>query len=623
MKRALPIIFIGILLLGCGPAKNIVTADKAPIIATIDLVNVNNDRVLVSIDPALFTEDAISFYIPKTVPGTYSQDNYGQYIDDLKALDYNGQMLAVIRKDEDSWFIENGKKLDRITYYVNDTFDTESEVDDPVFSPAGTNILKDENYLLNLHGFIGYFKGYNEVPYELRILAPDALQPVTSLKEKVGNTLPNEARIFLADRYFEVIDNPILFAKPNTSSFKINDINVTLSVYSPNNVYSAKDLSAKMETMMQAQKAFLGDIDGTKQYTILLYLSELTNTDAKGFGALEHHTSTVVVLPEQLPKESLEESMVDVVSHEFFHIVTPLNVHSREIQYFDFNEPKMSQHLWMYEGTTEYFANLFQVQQGLIDETAFYDRIMDKIGNSGSYDDTMSFTDMSKNILTSPYKENYNNVYEKGTLINMSLDILLRELSGGEKSVLWLMKELSKKYDRNTPFNDSELFDEIVAMTYPQVGSFFENHVIGNVPINYEDILGKVGLTIVSEERQGDYFFIGQMPYIDAQPADLNTIFIRKGIELNSFFSSLGAKGGDIITNINGTSITLENMRTIIGRSFGWDPEMDIAMTVLRDGKEITLSGKAGIPTYNDRSILESEFVNVTTLKLREAWLKN
>ena len=84
----------------------------------------------------------------------------------------------------------------------------------------------------------------------------------------------------------------------------------------------------------------------------------------------------------------------------------------------------------------------------------------------------------------------------------------MRELSGGEKSVLWLMKELSKKYDKNTPFNDSELIDEIVAMTYPQVRSFFENHVIGNVPINYEDILGKVGLTIVSEERQGEYFFI-------------------------------------------------------------------------------------------------------------------
>jgi predicted metalloprotease with PDZ domain len=53
-------------------------------------------------------------------------------------------------------------------------------------------------------------------------------------------------------------------------------------------------------------------------------------------------------------KEELVKSMMDVVSHEFFHIVTPLSIHSKEIQYFDYN-PKMSEHLWMYEGVTEYF----------------------------------------------------------------------------------------------------------------------------------------------------------------------------------------------------------------------------------------------------------------------------
>ncbi len=90
----------------------------------------------------------------------------------------------------------------------------------------------------------------------------------------------------------------------------------------------------------------------------------------------------LVVLPEQMPIEALEKAMIDVVSHEFFHIVTPLNVHSKEIQYFDYNDPKMSEHLWMYEGTTEYFANLFQIQQGLIDEADFYKRIVDKINNS-------------------------------------------------------------------------------------------------------------------------------------------------------------------------------------------------------------------------------------------------
>jgi hypothetical protein len=40
--------------------------------------------------------------------------------------------------------------------------------------------------------------------------------------------------------------------------------------------------------------------------------------------SLEHPTATTVVLPELMPKEELVKSMMDVVSHEFFHIVTHL-----------------------------------------------------------------------------------------------------------------------------------------------------------------------------------------------------------------------------------------------------------------------------------------------------------
>jgi predicted metalloprotease with PDZ domain len=43
---------------------------------------------------------------------------------------------------------------------------------------------------------------------------------------------------------------------------------------------------------------------------------------------------------------------MDVVTW-IFHIITPLSIHSKEIQDFDYNDPKMSQHLWMYEGVTD------------------------------------------------------------------------------------------------------------------------------------------------------------------------------------------------------------------------------------------------------------------------------
>lgn len=622
MKNIVIVAFTILLVLACGSTKNLVTADRTNIVTTIDLVNVVDDKVMVTLDPGAFTKETVSFYIPKTVPGTYSTDNYGKYLEDLKAFDDKGNELPVTKSDDNTWNIGNAKNLDKITYYVNDTYDTETEVEKAVFSPSGTNILKGENFMLNLHGFVGYFEGLKEVPYELNIIKPDALVSTTSLKKKMDEESGTRSETFLATRYFDVIDNPILYAKPNTESFTVNDITVTLSVYSPNGVYSAASLKPQMEEMVKAQKTFLGDIDGTKEYNILLYLSTLDGTDATGFGALEHHTSTVVVLPEQMPKPALEEAMKDVVSHEFFHIVTPLNVHSEEVQYFDFNDPKMSQHLWMYEGTTEYFANLFQIQQGLIDEAEFYKRIMDKVNNAKSYDDAMSFTEMSKNILKEPYEKNYANVYEKGALINMALDIRLRELSNGEKGVLWLMKELSKKYGNNTPFKDDKLIDEIVKMTYPEIGEFFDTHVIGDTPIDYDKILATVGLTTTDRQNQTGYFLDGEVPFIDVDPADQDVVFIRKGISLSSFFEGLGAKGGDTIKSINENPIDLDAIRTVIGQSFTWSPETDIKMVVERDGKEIILEGKVGTPTMMVETIVPMEGATGNETKIREAWLK-
>ena len=277
----------------------------------------------------------------------------------------------------------------------------------------------------------------------------------------------------------------------------------------------------------------------------------------------------------------------------------------------------------MYEGTTEYFANLFQVQQGLISEEEFYDKMLMKIDNSKFYDDNMSFTIMSKNILEEPYEGNYANVYEKGTLINMPLDLLLREKSNGEKGVLWLLKELSKKYGVNVPFDDDVLFKEIVEMTYPEVDVFFKNHVIGDTPIDYELYLKKVGLNILDVEQQTGYFFDGQVPYIDIDIENDSVVFIREGIKLNSFFNDLELKGGDVLKAINGEEITIETLRPIIGDSFSWTPEKVIEVIVLRNGEIVTVEGPVGSPFKVVKKITSEKDATEFEISLRNAWLKN
>jgi len=623
MKKNVLFIAAALILNACGAGKALMSVEKSTIVASIDLINVVEDRVQVDLNPGAFTTSTVIFRIPKTVPGTYSSDNYGKYIQDFKALDYKGAELKATKLDDNSWSIANGVNLDKVQYWVNDTFDTENEVEDAVFSPAGTNIAVGSNFMLNLHGFVGYFDGFKEVPYSILINKPADLIATTTLSIEPNRKPDSLWDGFLAKRYFDVIDNPIMYAKPNTESFEINGITVTLSLFSPNNAYKAADLKERMVSMMGAQKKFLGEVDSTKEYNILLYLSDVNIPDANGYGALEHHTSTVVVLPEAMDIGRLEQAMVDVVSHEFFHIVTPLSVHSKEIQYFDFNDPKMSQHLWMYEGTTEYFANLFQVQQGLISEDDFYVRMLGKINNAEFYDDNMSFTEMSKNILEQPYEPNYANVYEKGALINMCLDIILREKSNGEKSMLWLMKELSKKYGTDVPFEDDALFGEIVSITYPEVDAFLKQHVIGDTPIDYEVYFEKVGLATNDVQESTGYFFDGQIPYMDVDVQNDSVVFIRENIELNSFFEDLKLQGGDIFKTINGQDVNLETLRPIIGESFAWTPETEISMTVERDGEIVAVEGVVGQPVKKVKKIVPLQEVSQKTIDLRNAWLKN
>lgn len=623
MKKLLYVLAFSASLYSCKTTKTGITKDQ-PVITTLDLVNVKDDKVMVSIDPAAFTTESTTFYIPKTVPGTYSTSNFGKYSEGLKAYDYKGNELEVVQVDENSWNIPNAKKLDKINYWINDTFDIPGE--GGIYSMAGTNILKNENFLLNLHGFVGYFKGMKEEKYRLEIKRPSNLIAGTALN--ISQSIPAEGGnsitdIYNLNRYFEVTDNPIMYATPDTVSFKVGGMEVLLDVYSPNKVFSAADIKPAMEKMVSAQKRFLGDIDDTNKYAILLYLSPTPGDgDAGNFGALEHHTSTVVVLPEGMVAGELAESLTDIVSHEFFHIVTPLGVHSEEIHYFDYNDPKMSQHLWMYEGVTEYFANLFQVNQGLIRPQEFYDRMNEKINTSRNFDDTMPFTVMSENILDEKYEGSYYNVYQKGALIGMALDIRLRELSDGRMGILNLMKKLTDKYGKNRPFKDEELVNEIVNMTYPEIREFFDTYVSGPTPIPYQEFFEKVGLQFREDQIKVGYFLKdNQTPYITLNQS--GNIIMRNDIDFNSFHNAFDLQAGDMIKSINGTQYSRENIYDLITTSMQWKAGEELTMVIVRDGEEMELKGKIVEPTSPGMRLVEIPNASDVQIELRNAWLKS
>lgn len=594
------------------------TALKQEVEVNINLNDVKDDKVLVTINTPKFSTEEITYSIPKMVPGTYSDDDYGRYIDDLKAFDSKGNLLIVKKLDTNSWSITNAKNLKTITYSVNDTYDTEKGKGfgkEDIFSPAGTNIDAGTNFMINMHGFVGYFQDKKDLPYKVTIAHPETLWGATSM---VDQDATNTSDVFITPRYAELVENPVMYSKPDYTTFTVDGMDILIGVYSPTGKVTAESITPDMKTMMTAQKTFLGKINSTKKYSVLLYLSTMKDTDAKGFGALEHPTVTTVVLPEMLPKDELVKSMKDVVSHEFFHIVTPLTIHSQEIQNFDYNAPKMSEHLWMYEGVTEYFANLFQINQGLIDEKEFYSRISEKIDHANKMNDTMPFTTMSANVLTEPYKDQYLNVYEKGALIGMCIDIIIREKSNGERGILDLMHKLSTEYGVSKAFNDNELFAKITSLTYPEVGEFLTKYVSGSTPIPYDEYLTRVGVTKSTERVAGNVFLKGQSPYISVNQ-QTKEIIVLPNITLIDFYKNIDLRGGDIILSINEKPYSLDNIYDMISDSQNWKENDAISVKIKRDGKEMTLKGKVKLP-YEEKDSLEATDKSKDTLK--NSWLK-
>jgi predicted metalloprotease with PDZ domain len=230
----------------------------------------------------------------------------------------------------------------------------------------------------------------------------------------------------------------------------------------------------------------------------------------------------------------------------------------------------------------------------------------------------MPFTTMSKNVLVEPYKAQYLNVYEKGALIGMCIDIIIREKSNGKRGILDLMQKLSSEYGVSKAFNDDELFAKITELTYPEVGDFLKTHVSGPTPIPYETYLAKVGVSKAYIKIPGNIFEKDNVQYIAITDKN-DEIIVNSNMELNDFFTNLGLVGGDIIMAVNDKNYTPKNNNEILYDCDNWKENDAITLKIRRNGVEQIIKGKVKLP-FEEKEGLKA--LDTSKSVLKEAWLK-
>lgn len=552
----------------------------------IDLNKVKEDRLEVSLNVKGFHKDTAIFHLPKIVPGTYEIYDFGRFVHDLKAIDSKGQDLKVLHPDVNTWIIPKAGNLTTLQYVVDDTWDTESDGPE-IFEPAGTSFEKGKNYVINMHTMFGYLEGYKQAPFRIHITHPNEFYGSTGLQDiqSTGNS-----DVVTAVSYMELVDSPIMYNKPDTVNLKVGTTDVLVSVYSPENLISAKTIGKEIGSILEAQKNYLGGKLPVDKYAFIIYLFGGMGGSG-GVGALEHSYSSFYYLPE-MPGKQLTSLISETAAHEFFHIVTPLTIHSEEIHNFDYMKDNMSEHLWLYEGVVEYFAHHVLVTNGLISKEDYLTTLESQMAQASKYRSDISFTQLSKGC-TDEFKDEYMNVYQKGALIGMALDIELLKLSDGKYGIRDLIKDLSVRYGKDRAFRDDSLFTVIASLTYPEIGEFLHKYVDGTEPIPYKSILAEVGINYEDSKRTEE-FGLGGVG-LGMNPAS-GRLVVASLDEVNDFGRVMGYELGDKIISVNGEEVNLDNVYEILAMvKYGTSTGDKITVKVERkvNGKPKTVKLKA------------------------------
>jgi len=512
----------------------------------MNLNEVQEDRLTIHLEVPAVNQPTVEYHMPKIVPGTYNISDFGRFVSDFEALDTNNQPLKVEKVDINRWKIFDAHVLKTIRYQIDDTFD--GELGSNVFEPGGSNIQVDTNFVLNLFAMVGFLENWGDLPYTIDILHPKSLYGATALKV-MGRSEENDQ--FWAPDYFTMHDSPIMYSYPDTASLQVANAIVEVMVYSPGKVLTAKEVMDRNKDLFLAAADYLGGNLPVERYTQLIYLWDgPTNTGS--MGALEHSFSTVFSLPD-LPDSIMGAEIRNISAHEFFHIVTPLTIHSEEIHHYNWIDPQMSEHLWFYEGVTEYVSHHMQVKAGLISREEFIQTMREKmLTNSNQFDDALPFTTMSENCLDI-YEHEYGNVYQKGALIGMCLDIYLLDWSDGTYGIQELITDLQNRYGSDRAFKDEEFFNVIADMTTPAIREFFVRHLESYESLPFDDVLEKVGVHYTPYVEKTIITFgnisLGYNP-------ETGRLFVADLNSANAFGKSLGYRPGDELLSINGMDLS-------------------------------------------------------------------
>ena len=433
--------------------------NRKPLLYSLEPLDLSGHRLRATLRIAEPDPKGQIVSLPAWIPGSYLIRDFSRHIEQIDAR-VGKQAVALTKLDNHRWRIApcQGPLTVTIIVYAWDLSVRGAHIDETHCFFNGTSVF------LQAHGF-------EENPCRLILL-----EPPRPTRWSVFTSLPRDNRsrsaksrngfgAYRAKNYDDLIDHPVEMGTPETIRFDACGARheIVFTGIIPN--LDIKRIAQDVKKICEAQIRFFEPetaqapfLDGATQYVFM------TMVTGDAYGGLEHRASTALMASRKdLPTLGQEkapegyQTFLGLVSHEYFHTWNVKRIKPAAFTPYKLSAESHTRLLWIFEGFTSYYDDLFLLRSGVIDRATYLRTLGKQIASVWSMPGRhkQSVAESSFDAWTRYYKQDENaanaiiSYYTKGSLVALALDLTIRQATQQQRSLDDVMRLLWERYGRD------------------------------------------------------------------------------------------------------------------------------------------------------------------------------
>jgi len=429
----------------------------------------------------------IEFFMPIWSPGFYRVQDYASKIEEIAARNAEGETLPLDTVRSNRWRVQTGgAEQVVISYrlYCPDSFVT-------------TNWVSAD--LLVLNGGATYITavGETERSYEVWLEPAPTWERVATGLEQLGDDGTHHYR---ADDFDTLVDAPIVAGDLEVTTFLVDGVEHQLVDVGERDGWDSERAARDLEEIVEETLPLWGEIPYEK-YVFL-------NAFRRGGGGLEHENSTLLTTSaEAMSTPERYRRWLSFATHEYFHSFNVKRLRPVELGPFDYETPPSTSSLWLSEGVTSYYGDLFVARAGLYTPEQYLASLSSAIANlqnspgrllqSLAQSSLEVWTNSNSGVGAAPTTVSY---YVKGQVVGFLLDAHIRTATDGARTFEDVMRLAYERYGGERGFTPDQFRTTAEEVAGVDLQEWFRQALESTEELDYSEALEWFGLRFAPDD---------------------------------------------------------------------------------------------------------------------------